>query len=391
MGETAASRVLNRLAASNRRLAVIATGGGTRAISDLCGTPGASRVVIEGLVPYAAAAVDGILGGPQEHSCSDRTARRLAVAAWQRAVRLASPDAAMGAAVTASLATVMPKRGSHRVHAAVQTATATRTASLELTKGGRSRAEEESIAASLVLRLIDAVCGTISDREAFEGLPLLPGESIQGEGTNPSPALQSLFVGSDRVMRAVPVVGRGRPGPLPEPESVIFPGSFDPLHDGHRRMATLASEIAERPVAFELSIANVDKPMLDFLEIRAREAQFAPPATLWLTKAATFLEKIELFPRATFVMGADTFARLADPRYYGGSEDATALAVRSIAEGVGGLIVFGRAVDGAFQDPSRMDVPEAIREKAYFVSQREFCMDVSSTSLRRQASRCEPS
>ena len=78
-------RLIDALASDAARLVMVASGGGSSAITQLVATPGASRVVLEGLVPYARAAVDEILGGPQESYCSSRTTRRLAVAAWERA------------------------------------------------------------------------------------------------------------------------------------------------------------------------------------------------------------------------------------------------------------------------------------------------------------------
>jgi hypothetical protein len=155
-------------------------------------------------------------------------------------------------------------------------------------------------------------------------------------------------------------------------------------------MTSIAEEIAERPVDYELSIANVDKPLLDYHEIESRVAQFAD-RTLWLTRAATFLEKIALFPQSTFVLGADTYVRLSDPRYYGGSGEAAAAAVHTIAAQARGLIVFGRVRDGEFTDPAKLDVPQPLRDITYFVSQREFRMDVSSTALRQEHLPCDAS
>jgi nicotinic acid mononucleotide adenylyltransferase len=164
---------------------------------------------------------------------------------------------------------------------------------------------------------------------------------------------------------------------------LIFPGSFDPLHEGHLRMAIVAQEIAERPIDFELSVTNVDKPTLDSLEMESRAAQFAG-RSLWFTRAATFVEKLDVFPEGTFVMGADTYARLANPTYYGGCAEAADRAVKRIATQARGLIVFGRERNGAFEDPAQLDVPPALRAVTTFVSQREFRMDISSTALRRQ-------
>jgi hypothetical protein len=371
--------IISDLEAAGRRAVLVSTGGGAEAISHLVTTPGASGVVLEGLVPYARAAVDDLLGGPQEQYCSARAARRLAVVAWQRARDLgAGTDAAVGAAVTASLRTRQPKRGPHRVHVAVQTAAMTSTAEVVLDKEARTRGDEERCAAALLLvHLHHTLVGT----SAAVPLPWRPGEQVVSDAVTAPPEWQELFTGGCGRVR----LDGGRSGDESTPSSgrLIFPGSFDPLHEGHRLMARIAEEIAERPLEYELSIVNVDKPMLDYVEIRDRVKHFAGQP-LWLTRAATFLEKLRLFPGSTFVLGADTYARLADPRYYGGSAEAAAEAVTTIANTACGLIVFGRVREGGFQEAAQVDVPQPLRDISYFVSQREFRLDISSTALRRQ-------
>ena len=372
-----------RLAAHGARLVVVAAGGGARAIAQLVTTPGSTAVVLEALIPAAREAVDRLLGGRQESYCSARTARRLAITAWQRAVEYGAPPAhAMGAAVVGSLKTVVPKRGAHRVVVAVQTLAVTTVAMLELEKDARSRDAEEHTAAALLLAEIEAALRPEAGPHGPDGL--LPSEHVERERTVAPPAWRALVDGTSRA------VGLGTAHVEPAADRLLFPGSFDPLHDGHRAMARIAEEIAERPVEFELSIANVDKPLLDYREIETRSAQFAG-RPLWLTRAPTFLEKLALFPRSTFVLGADTFVRLADPRYYGGSADTAAAAVRTIANQARGLIVFGRVREGVFEEPVSLDVPQPLRDISYFVSQREFRLDISSTALRRERLACDPS
>jgi nicotinic acid mononucleotide adenylyltransferase/nicotinamide mononucleotide (NMN) deamidase PncC len=387
-------RLITALAQTDRRLVVASTGGGSLAIPHLLTTPGASGVVLEALVPYARVAVDRLLGGGQETYCSPKTARRLAAVAWQRACDLeaaagrghassaeSAAALAVGVAVTASLRTTRPKRGDHRICVAVQTLAATNVAELVLDKDTRSRAEEEQLAASLLFDLLIEACRLPALDGGNVAAGLRPGEHVVRDHVNAPAAWQALLAGT----RAVVAVSEASDEvATPAAGGLIFPGSFDPLHEGHRLMARIAEEIAERPLAWEISAKNVDKPMLDFIAIRDRAAQFAGQR-LWLTAAATFVEKLAIFPESTFVMGADTFVRLADPRYYGGSADAATKAVETIASRARGLIVFGRARDGQFEDASQLDVPEPLRDVSYFVSQREFRLDISSTDLRRRA------
>ena len=383
-----ASGLIERLAAADRRVVLLSTGGGSEAIPHLVARPGASEVVLEGLVPYARASVDALLGGPQETYCSSRAARRLAVVGWQRACDYgATPEQAVGAAVTASLKTTRPKRGDHRIIVAVQTLAATTVTQLVLEKEARSRAEEERVAAAILLDRIAAVA-TGDDVARVAGLR--PGETVDVDVMAAPESWQDLFAARRRAVCVQTASFNGPTDLTADDESqptegrLIFPGSIDPLHEGHLLMARIAEEIAERPVDYELSITNVDKPMLDYVAIRGRAAQFSGQR-LWLTRAATFLEKLDVFPKSTFVMGADTYVRLADPRYYGGSNAAADRAVKRIAKEAAGLIVFGRARGGEFEDAAQVDVPAALKKVTYFVSQREFRCDLSSTQLRQAA------
>jgi len=278
--------------------------------------------------------------------------------------------------VTASLRTSRPKRGGHRVCVAVQTLDATSSLELVLEKDVRSRADEELVAAALALDLLVEALGLPADcRGDVSGL-LRPGERIVRDDAAAPTAWRELLAGQRPAVAAV--------GPdMPAAGCLVFPGSFDPLHEGHRLMARIAEEIAERPLSWEISVTNVEKPLLDYVSIRDRAAQFAGQR-LWLTRAARFTEKLAVFPEGTFVMGADTYVRLADPRHYGGSAAAAAEAVEMIATRARGLIVFGRMRQGVFEDAAHVNVPQRLRDVSYFVSQREFRLDISSTELRRQ-------
>ncbi|HND56251.1 MAG TPA: hypothetical protein PLV92_27730, partial [Pirellulaceae bacterium] len=261
-----------------------ATGGGASAIGWLLAVPGGSRSVLEAVVPYANSALHGYLRATPEQACSSRTARAMAMVAYERASRLAVAedasheaagssretvsssnstaaslgDAVFGIGCTASLASDRPKRGEHRVHAAFQSAERSVSVSLTLAKDRRDRATEERITSELLLTLIAQGCGIDSK------LPddLVDADRMERLEKVAPPAWRELLAGR---LGAVRWDG-GSPDRSSTPR-LVFPGAFNPLHDGHRHMAKWASDHLGQPVAFELSIENVDKPPLDFLEI----------------------------------------------------------------------------------------------------------------------------
>lgn len=414
---------LAQLHASPTRLVIAVTGGGSRAISELLEVPGASATVLEAVVPYASGALARFLGGRPEQFCSDQTARAMAMAAWQRARTLeqapdsqapgsqapgsqapvsqapngqgpgppaTDPSHLLGLACTASLASVRPKRGAHRAYIALQTAQWTESTALELTKGARSRQQEEQLVADLLLWRLLLAAGIPCEPPA----QLLAAEVPQVQRTDPPAAWTDLLLRRIAATASRPGCDPGSSRPVVLPDAapprasdagrVIFPGAFHPRHVGHRQMAQLASELLGMPVEHELSMENVDKPWLDFTELVQRTAQFAVDEMLWLTRAPTFRDKAELFPGATFVVGADTILRVAEPRYYG-SRSAMLEAVARIGELGCRFLVFGRLADGTFRTLSELRLPPELLPLCAEVPGERFRADISSTQLRLSA------
>ena len=110
---------------------------------------------------------------------------------------------------------------------------------------------------------------------------------------------------------------------------------------------------------------------------------FSRAQTLWLTRAATFEEKSRLFPGATFVVGADTLRRIADPRYFGGDATACQRATERIVARGCRFLVFGRQEEGRFVGLSDLDLPPQLRACCEEVPASEFREDACSTDIRR--------
>jgi nicotinamide mononucleotide (NMN) deamidase PncC len=388
-------QLVERMHASPCALVLAIAGGGSRAIADLLEVPGASRLLLEAVVPYAEEALIAWLGGRPDQACAPQTARAMAVVAFRRAVAymagggagsaaaeqpaghvaangagpLPPPEAApAGVACAAALATDRPRRGPHRAHVALQTASRTVTWSLELQKGRRGRAEEERLVGRLLLNAVAAACAI----DARFHMDLLEGEHVeQAETIAPQP-WQDLLLGKvDSVCRGSATA------------RAILSGAFHPLHAGHRRIAEIARQVLNVPVALEISIETVDKPPLDFSEIERRLAQFPPEQPVWLTRAATFEEKSRLFPGATFLVGVDTLRRIAAPGYYGHDSAACRAAIERIAARGCRFLVFGRDMGTGFVRMSDLELPETLGSLCREVPPELFREDVSSTEIRK--------
>ncbi len=364
-------------------------------MAELLELPGGSRTLLEATVPYSEGALTAWLGSRPEQFCSARTARAMAVVAFGRAMRYGAVEQqAAGVSCTAGLATDRPKRGPHRAHLAVQTADQTRQWSLGLEKDARSRQEEEHIVSRMVLNAVAEACGVDQRLD----LPLLEQERVEVQQVVAPPPWRDLFLGRVEAIKPlppaplsghhvghhVPVVVVAGEGNNPLAPGVILSGAFNPLHAGHRRMAEIAHEMLGLPAVMEISVLNVEKPALDYLEIDHRLMQFPPEQAVWLTRAATFDAKSRLFPGATFIVGVDTLRRIADPRFYGNDRDGMLQSIERIVARGCRFLVFCRALGSSFIRLSDLDLPDVLRRACREIPSEKFREDVSSTALRKE-------
>lgn len=376
-------RLIEAIHASPQQMVIAVTGGGASALSDMLAVPGASRSILEARVPYSPVALADWLSDSPQQSCSEFTARAMAMAALERARELSSsaspraallgegPDALLGIGATAALASDRPKRGEHRIHVAWQSLQSTATLSLTLEKDARGRREEENVARDLVLLAIAEACGLV---DAFE-LTLREGEEIVRDRVDAPAAWQELAFGERQSIELNFASG--------ERPAALFPGAFNPLHGGHRAMARLAEQMLGKPIAYEISVANVDKRPLDYVDIAERVAEFER-TPLVLSRVPTFVQKAELYPGVKFVLGADTMERIGQLRYYDGEEQKRDAAVRRIAELGCQFLVFGREVAGEFQTLRELQLPSQLRKLCVEIPESQFRSDISSTELRKE-------
>ena len=365
------------------RAVFAAAGAGSQALADLLGVPGASRTLLEALIPYAADAFDEFLGQAPEKYVSTETGRMMAGRALARAYHLRELETypIIGLACTATIVTDRPKRGDHRAHVAAWAPDRLTVRMLTLDKGARDRAGEEDLVSRLILDVLAEACGVDATSNGLRPpLPLGPGDSLTTETIDFNAVAEQLR------RREIPYFGihaDGRVRTTDAHPQAILSGSFNPLHGGHTGLADTAAGLLGAPVAFEVSAVNVDKPPLATAVLLDRLSQFAGRYAVFAGNAPTFVEKSGLYPGATFVVGFDTAARVIQPRYYGDSEAAMLAALAEMRERGNRFLVAGREGDGGvFRGLEELAIPEGFGEMFAAIPARLFRNNVSSTAIR---------
>ena len=366
---------IEQLHGTPHKTVLAVSGAGTQAVAWLLGVSGASRTILEAVVPYGRLSMQEFLGFEPTQSAAAETARQLARRCHERArAQLEDDSPPVGLACAATIATDRPKRGDHRAFVSAWSDRQTATWSLTFHKGLRDRAGEEQIVSLLLLQALSEFSGLETELD----LGLTPGDSLEVDRTSRPGPLGQLLAGEARWVLRHPDGTLAVEGGVP---ALLLPGSFNPLHEGHREMMEAAGSMSDRAGAFELSVTNVDKPALRESEILRRLGQFGDKDTVVLTRAETFQKKAELFPGRVFVQGWDTTVRLVAPRYYGG-EPAMMRALAGMMAGGASFIVAGRTDGGEFRTLADVDVPAGFAPMFSGMGEGEFRRDVSSTELR---------
>jgi hypothetical protein len=349
-----------KLLDQENRIYIVATGSGAGLTEILWRVPGISRVLVGTSFPYATEATDRILGYKPENYCSAETAIALAMEAYYRAFQPGSSPA-IGLGLTGSVASTTAHRGDHRVFVATVTNKACLVYSATLVKGFGPEARKRD--------------GEISDAL---GLAALFEATGHADTTNISHSLLG-FEKRDCTEEALQVLlehplftaaGARQKSPTNGNGLVLFPGAFNPPHEGHRWMAK------EHDATFHITINPPHKPALTVSEVLQRAKMLEGFPRLFTTDDPLYLDKARRFPGAKILIGVDALERMLDPKW--GIEIPPLLAeLRQL--GIR-FLVADREIDGQIQTLEQitgapMDICERILRPAQH-------LPMSSTKIR---------
>ncbi len=371
-------QLISALHVSGRKAALAITGGGSGAVGELLRVPGGSRLLIEAQVPYDALALATFLGFAPAQACSSDTAIAMARSARERAARLVPAGSDLvGLGATAALVSDRPRKGEHRFHIAFANTAGIAHCTGVMAKGRRDRAAEEDLVSRAIVLWLAHACGIAapSPRRLLDA-----DEHFAETVVATLDTIDQLVAGEVDRVTVQPDGQMMRSAPR---SVVLLPGSFNPVHEGHVLLARVAEELRQQPLAFEISVTNVDKPPLAGETVRHRLAQFAWRSAVELTRAPTFVDKSRLFPRTTFVIGADTAERLVAQKYYGDDEVRMHVALDEIANSGGSFLVAVR-IDAAGRVRTLNDIPVPRRYADLFteIPEHRFRIDTSSSEIR---------
>lgn len=316
------------------------TGAGAGFQKLLWEVPGASTFLSGSTFTYDARETDEFLGFKPEQYCSADTAMELAMASYLRACEtrhLREMESgkklgrmATGLGMSASVAGLVEHRGEHRVHVAVVNDLGGVSGFIHLPKGVGPEARFtdgyvcDLAALNMLLESMDLAQVPMKHPKALP--ESIPGSLLRREDSFefqrdeiPEPILRNLFFKHPLFK---PSGLRLSPDDLSVAESVLFPGSFNPIHAGHRAMATISERRTGRRTIYNITADPLHKSALTTVEMLKRasymraERTLGVPRTLLFTKGdPLFIDKARRYPVTPFVVGVDTVMNLLDPKW----------------------------------------------------------------------------
>lgn len=350
------------------KLYVCSTGAGADIQHLLWETPGASAFLVGASFPYDRSATEEFLGFVPDKYVSRKTAIQLAQESFMRACRGTLPGQPVGVGITASVASVKPRRAKQEVYIAIVGVKWAYVRHYEFDQGvGQDARKQQN---DTLGGLFQFALGRYSGNYA--------GKFYQEEIISENEMMDVIYEKPyfNGAIRSSANHSFGN--------FIYYPGSFNPLHYGHRGIATYVEHTRRCPVAYMMTCDSVHKPALGAGELLKRVSQFKKEGDqrpLLLTRGdALFVDKASQFPGSTFVIGADTAERMLEPKWYPPAGDVTSM-LSELSKQETRFLVTDRKIGDRILSVEDLIIPGNTR---YMFQRVPYRIDVSSTELREK-------
>jgi nicotinamide mononucleotide (NMN) deamidase PncC len=375
---TPLKKLISDINNSDAKLVLTIAGAGIQAAKWLLDIPGASKTVLEIQIPYSDNSMSDVLGYMPEQFVSEKTALDMARKAYERSLILRTQnERVIGIACTAAITTDRDRRGDNHAYICLWTADSRHVEHLTLEKGDRDRKSEDQIISQAIINHISM--GILNSTNL--NVALQNGDTSEKKVQEYSNEIQALLSGQIGSFTKGP---GNNCNPSARFTGVILPGSFNPLHEGHKSLLIKAQQLTGKIGVYEMSVKNVDKPDLKEKLVAKRLGQFGKSDVVLVTSTALFAQKSALFSGCTFVIGYDTAVRLLDPKYYDNNSKLMYRSMHQIMENNCDFLVAGRFNKNNFMGLPSINIPLAFSDMFAEIPESEFRIDVSSTDIRNR-------
>eukprot|EP01016_Furgasonia_blochmanni_P001295 TRINITY_DN1048_c0_g3_i1.p1 TRINITY_DN1048_c0_g3~~TRINITY_DN1048_c0_g3_i1.p1 ORF type:complete len:431 (-),score=30.63 TRINITY_DN1048_c0_g3_i1:26-1318(-) len=405
-------RVCQSIYETKSRLAVI--GAGCSSIQSwLTLFPGSSAVISELILPYSRMAGEAYSG---KNKSDKFVSENVAIAYSQNALsrvlnqqfrevsyslsELMKHENFIGVGYSAALRSSVPRRSDHHGYVTIRTPGFSETYHVTLAKEKRSREEEDEYLSTQILYLLSKalqVKETQSLKDLLD-LSLMEGDQfVQIQRTEGYYLLDELLA-SESALRNVVCLPGTTTRVLMLPDMVfqgyiVLPGSFNPVHEGHREILEKAVESCggvKEKVLFELAVSNADKKAIDKDEVLRRVNGILKTGHgVILSNRGLYRDKVEFLRESFFAVGADTYKRILDTKFYEHSYERLVLALGKLQEAGMKFVVAPRLNKdtGKVESVDDFKVPEVF--KNMFLPLEGYRNDISSTEIRAKITTTE--
>lgn len=333
---------------SDAYLHVSCAGAGGTLIKHLWSQPGMSKYMAGSFMPYHNRELEEFLGHPVDHAVCPETAIRMAIASYMRAQAINAAEdngkRAIGLAVSAALPTTRPLKGGHRYHLAVAAPSGVFYQENIFGDGTTTNPEARYLMESDILAYSSALLEDV----------------LRGKGSSEADDVTKNAVDLFMEWPHFSITGRRLTQSLGGSQTYL-PGTFNPLHDGHRQMVQAAESASyytitipprNDHVCYLISTSSPhkgDMPLHQLLDTAAalhaerwKMDSCGPRSFEFTAKEPLFIDKARARPNSAFVIGADTMQRMLDPKWGPNIE----IMLNEMANLRTLFLVMGRTVDG---------------------------------------------